>query len=89
LRENSCSSRHIFRLFSERMSQAGCLCGAEKSMKVHFSCNSIYFGRLSKEVASTGNKTYAEMSLDEKNLTSMRRKALDGFKNYLDLNFEL
>ncbi len=58
-------------------------------MKVHFSCNSIYFGRLSKEVASTGNKTYAEMSLDEKNLTSMRRKALDGFKNYLDLNFEL
>jgi hypothetical protein len=28
-------------------------------MKVHFSCNSIHFGRLSKEVASTGKRVGA------------------------------
>jgi hypothetical protein len=39
--------------FSEQMSQARCLCDAEERMKVYFSCNSIHFGRLSKEVAST------------------------------------
>jgi hypothetical protein len=35
----------------ERMSQAACLCAAEKSMKVHFLCIILYFGRLSKETA--------------------------------------
>jgi XTP/dITP diphosphohydrolase len=34
-------------------------------------------------------KTYAEMSLDEKNQTSMRKKAVDEFKKFLDLHFEL
>src|SRR5579864_2343472 len=42
--------------FYEQMSQAGCLYKAEKRMKVHFSCNIIYFGRLSKEVASTASR---------------------------------
>jgi hypothetical protein len=31
-----------------------CLCEAGKRVKVHFSCISLLFGRLSKEVASTG-----------------------------------
>ncbi len=30
------SSSTLFHLFSKRMSQAGCLCEAEKRMKVHF-----------------------------------------------------
>ncbi|NET33821.1 MAG: non-canonical purine NTP pyrophosphatase [Cyanothece sp. SIO1E1] len=33
-------------------------------------------------------KTYAEMSLDEKNQTSMRRKVSDSFKQFLERNFE-
>jgi hypothetical protein len=40
-------------LILERISQAACLCEAEKRMKVHFSCINHLFGRLSKEVAST------------------------------------
>jgi hypothetical protein len=39
--------------FEKRISQARCLCEVEKRMKAHFSCNSIYFERVSKEVAST------------------------------------
>lgn len=35
------------------------------------------------------NKTYGEMSLEEKNLTSMRKKAVDSFAVYLDSHFEL
>ena len=41
----------------ERISQAECLCEAEKSMKVHFSCICLLFGLLSKEVARTRYKS--------------------------------
>jgi|SRR5579859_1186312 len=34
------------------------------------------------------SKTYAEMSFEEKNQSSMRKKAVDQFKKYLDLHFE-
>jgi hypothetical protein len=46
--------------FLERISQAGCLCEAEKRMKVYFSYIILYFGRLSKEVASTGRRSSPE-----------------------------
>lgn len=35
------------------------------------------------------DKTYAEMSLEEKNQTSMRKKAAENFIKYLALHFEL
>jgi non-canonical purine NTP pyrophosphatase (RdgB/HAM1 family) len=35
------------------------------------------------------SRTYAEMTLDEKNQTSMRKKVVDSFAKYLDQHFEL